>query len=589
MRVIKPSAEEIIQKNLFEHIEICGRTCYKSTDKITEGSAEKFVKMLIKNNHGSVLEHGTVYLVVPFGEEYTEYNFLKLLNNKYTKHKEFANNYYITTNYRVIVENDFFNLMSKYQTEPTEHHYRRRTFKMVCNRSTSHEFVRHRVMSFAHECITGDTVIHPKGYTIKELYERFNYPQNSYDKTHNKTLRLKSCNEKNEIVYNKPIEILDKGIAPVYELTTKTGYKIKATENHKFLSKNNSYIKLGDLSVGDKVMVNGRPSLICITDEELVNLYKTMDVLSISQYLNCPPSSIRRKLHCLGIFEKRKNDSNKEKYKKNHTKESYKKGGNTRKEMYKNGNLTIWNKGLTEKESESVKKQANSLRKNHHNNGFGEKNSKYKNGIGVYRRDLSQIKMCEMCGNTENLEVHHLDKNRTNNDKHNLIKVCCKCHHMIHCKDKGKLKFKGIKCVCDEIISIKYVGEEHVYDVCMQDPLNNYVANGFVVHNSQRYVNYGKSKFGKHIKFIKPLYFEESSKEYMLWKINCIDSEDIYMRLLSYGCTPQEAREVLPNSTATELVMTGFESEWVNFFDLRCAKSAHPQAVEVANMVWKLF
>ena len=46
MRVIKPSAEEIIQKNLFEHIEICGRTCYKSVDKITEGSAEKFVKML---------------------------------------------------------------------------------------------------------------------------------------------------------------------------------------------------------------------------------------------------------------------------------------------------------------------------------------------------------------------------------------------------------------------------------------------------------------------------------------------------------------------------------------------------------------
>ena len=72
MRVIKPSAEEIIQKNLFEHIEICGRTCYKSVDKITEGSAEKFVKMLIKNNHGSVLEHVTVNLVVPFGEEYTE-------------------------------------------------------------------------------------------------------------------------------------------------------------------------------------------------------------------------------------------------------------------------------------------------------------------------------------------------------------------------------------------------------------------------------------------------------------------------------------------------------------------------------------
>ena len=151
MRIINPKVEELKQQDLFKHIELWGNTCYKSTDNIKEGSAEKFVEMIKRNKHGSVLEHGTIYLTVPFGDEYKEQNFFKLLNNKYTKHREDDNNYYITTNYRVIVENDFYNLMDKYQTEPTNKHEKRRTFKIVCNRGVSHEFVRHRVMSFSQE------------------------------------------------------------------------------------------------------------------------------------------------------------------------------------------------------------------------------------------------------------------------------------------------------------------------------------------------------------------------------------------------------------------------------------------------------
>jgi thymidylate synthase (FAD) len=44
--------------------EIAGRTAYKSEDRITEGSAKKFVEALMKLKHGAVLEHGTVYLKV---------------------------------------------------------------------------------------------------------------------------------------------------------------------------------------------------------------------------------------------------------------------------------------------------------------------------------------------------------------------------------------------------------------------------------------------------------------------------------------------------------------------------------------------
>lgn len=264
MKIIKPEVKEIVQEDLFKQIELCGRTCYKSEDRICEGSAEKFVNMLRNHAHGAMLEHGTVYLAIPdFNERDSEGKRLEakvihLLRNKYTKYKiGESGTTYVTTNYRVIVENDFEDLMNKYQTEYTPNFYRRRTFRITCNRGVTHEFVRHRVFSFAME--------------------------------------------------------------------------------------------------------------------------------------------------------------------------------------------------------------------------------------------------------------------------------------------------------------------------------------------SQRYVNYFKDKFGKEIKVIKPLYFEEGSDLYAVWKASCERDEEDYFKLIELGATPEKAREVLPNSCAAELIMTGFEEDWQHFFNLRCASDAHPQAQEVANMIKEVF
>lgn len=62
MKLIKPSTEildpfDYNQEDILKRIELIGRVCYKSEDKITEDSAEKFVRMIIKNGHESVLEH----------------------------------------------------------------------------------------------------------------------------------------------------------------------------------------------------------------------------------------------------------------------------------------------------------------------------------------------------------------------------------------------------------------------------------------------------------------------------------------------------------------------------------------------------
>lgn len=59
-------------------------------------------------------------------------------------------------------------------------------------------------------------------------------------------------------------------------------------------------------------------------------------------------------------------------------------------------------------------------------------------------------------------------------------------------------------------------------------------------------------------------------------------AEKSYFQLLRMGWKPQQARNVLPLATKTEMIMTGFISDWNHFFSLRTPESAHPQAREIA-------
>ena len=98
---------------------------------------------------------------------------------------------------------------------------------------------------------------------------------------------------------------------------------------------------------------------------------------------------------------------------------------------------------------------------------------------------------------------------------------------------------------------------------------------------STRYCNYSNDDFGAEITVIKPLFFNEGTQGYELWKEACENAENSYFKLLEYGCTPQEARAVLPNSLKTEIVMTANLREWRHFFKLRTSTAAHPQIREV--------
>lgn len=165
MKLIKPSFEIWNQpaglEGVYKQIERVGRVCYKSEDKIAEGTAKAFVDRMIASGHGAMLEHGTVYLKVFNVIENSEL-IDKYKSNKYSVVKEGTEVYNchgdilygsckcITTNYRVLVENGWLDDL-KYICKPTEFHEKRITVHFVCDRGVSHEFVRHRVMSFAQE------------------------------------------------------------------------------------------------------------------------------------------------------------------------------------------------------------------------------------------------------------------------------------------------------------------------------------------------------------------------------------------------------------------------------------------------------
>ena len=172
MKLINPSVEIWEQgntlKDIWAHVARCTRVCYQSTPKNDGETDEEFVKRVILRQdsstgrlnfdkiHGSMLEHGTVYLTFPItnvmGDE-IDLTFAVIANryrhNKYSKVISSDKYVYVTTNLRVIYENNWLDDL-EYIDTPRFHH-KRVTVSFITNIGVSREFNRHRVNSIAEE------------------------------------------------------------------------------------------------------------------------------------------------------------------------------------------------------------------------------------------------------------------------------------------------------------------------------------------------------------------------------------------------------------------------------------------------------
>jgi len=143
--------ENYTLENSLKIAELAGRTAYKSEDKITEDSYERFCNAMKKSQHFAVLEHATIYLMVFYNsqdqQEVFKYNNLKKFYTEnpysYCYEAAYGNILYITTNYRVILEHSREDDL-RYISMPQARHVKRYTYKCITNRQVANEIVRHR-------------------------------------------------------------------------------------------------------------------------------------------------------------------------------------------------------------------------------------------------------------------------------------------------------------------------------------------------------------------------------------------------------------------------------------------------------------
>ena len=170
MKLINQNVEEwhcgYTLPEIWSHIAKCARVCYQSEPRNNEETDEEFVKRVILRNysleeigesrelqlklHLSCLEHGTVYLDIPCEEDtLTSIRFFE--NNIYSKHNCSSNaRYHITTNMRVVIENNLMNVLH-YITKPNVFHCLRTTFNITTDIGVARELARHRTHSISEE------------------------------------------------------------------------------------------------------------------------------------------------------------------------------------------------------------------------------------------------------------------------------------------------------------------------------------------------------------------------------------------------------------------------------------------------------
>lgn len=192
------------------------------------------------------------------------------------------------------------------------------------------------------------------------------------------------------------------------------------------------------------------------------------------------------------------------------------------------------------------------------------------------------------------------------------------CEPTEHHEKRATVKFVCSRGIWNEFIRHKTLQRIDDCETCLVVDYDMERKCSFA-QESTRYCNYSKDKFDNQVTFILPswvdtdkfykhsiinideegsliseYYFHLTGKEtdyFKPWEITKESnfkagleiSEQLYLELLQQGCTPQQARDVLPIALKTELVMTGFISDWEHFFELRCDKKSHPDAQVLAN------
>ena len=461
-------------------------------------------------------------------------------------------------------------------------------------RDISRQILRHRSANFQELCVSEGTRIttetdsgRSKKVNIEDLWKRFN---SSYWKRSQNLVRV--FDEKTKLLIPAKIkEVFKTGEKETFKLTLDDGKQIVCTDEHKFLCFD-GFKRLKDMTEEDFVATNGVP---LYQDREWLKNAKESSIESgtglqgIADMAKISPHTIRKwlKIHKLQF---------------------------TRKEV--SSYNPIWNKGLpkelqpafrrvwTEEQRENRRKVAKKGPEcNLYKNGNTE-NRTWRKLVAdfcvAYKQELliNQNWRCPVSGRSltmENSAVDHVQpvglRPDLAFDKSNLAVLHKEAHNEKTAKEismfKQTVSYKKVK-------SIEYVGIKQTYDMEIEHIDHNYVANGIVTHNSQRYSavdDFVVREARLQDETNRQNSIETDDEELKEWWYEAQEEalsvcQQVYTAALEKGIAKECARVVLPEgNTMSTLYMNATVRTWYHYATLRASPETQKEHRLVAIMV----
>jgi thymidylate synthase (FAD) len=477
------------------------------------------------------------------------------------------------------------------------------TVEIQTSRAISAQIIRHRSFCFQEFCVAGDTRI-----TLELPNGAKRGKRSAYSRTIEHLYRLQQRGAKmpsnirvfdeatKTFVNTQIAEVFQTGVKPLFRITLENGNTIEATKEHKFLTSK------GFKSIEDAVglFISGKTATWKNSDVEIgcngVPAYQDRQWL-----LDAKLKSIESKLGLNGIAEDAGTSTHTiRKWLKRHGLQF------TKREV--SLFTPVWNKGIKWSRGshsiETIFKMRASARK-------GSASNLWKGGVSRAERlsvadwcnaNRSEFLIkfshrCNRCGGSKMLELHHIVPVSENpslaREKSNIEVLCKRCHaehHRIlgHAKSwREKHSGNTLTVHWSKIKSIEFVGEKMTYDLEVKHSSHNYVANGIVTHNSQRYAPTDTAELVE-LRTQDRVNRQGSGEVYPQEWANEVVAKSVdlafrtYRTLINEGVSRETARMVLPLCTQTTLYMTGNIRSWIHYFEQRCAKGTQKEHRDIA-------
>lgn len=472
------------------------------------------------------------------------------------------------------------------------------TVEIQTSRAISHQIVRHKSFNFQEFCIAGDSMIttdtvsgRSKKVAIKDLYKR--YMNKQYREMSDNLIRVYDEHTKT-LCKAKIKEIFKTGIKEVYELTLDNHKKIKATNEHKFLTFD-GFKRLKDITENDYIATNGVPlyqNYEWLKNAKLAAVANKSGVQGIADLAGISYHTIRKwlKIHKLTFTKKET------------------------AEMW-----GVWNKGLPKEKQPRFRKTVSeeTRLKMHKSAKHGQDCCLYKNGntkikVNSHRHGIARyskarhlellIKQNFLCPianipiDKNNSEVDHILPVAFRPDLafniDNLQALSIDAHKL---KSHNEMLASNYTIAYHKVKSIVFVGNEETYDIEVEHHSHNYIANGIVTHNSQRYstiVDYENFEIRKQAETNRQSSFDNFETDITVENaINNVidDCFYLYEKLLNMGVARETARFILPECTQTTLYMKGNVRSWIHYLQLRTSEHTQKEHRLIALEILKIF